>query len=294
MVVNSAFGATKALNVDEMAALHTRISRASRSLVELKAAFQKWEAGTTFTTRTTLLEPERTAFDVHVEMSRSYPHDVWALHGSDFAHHSRSALDNLNDRLFVKYATESYDPKRIQFPITTTGKEWRNWRQSHRAIPDWITERYKRVQPFKGQYNGLVVLALMNNRDKHVWLQGLGLVPTNLFMDSSFTVQGIDPDLSPEMVCHDYYFGRNQREILMASIHGKDRILEMADSVHHEIVPELFFAVGITPETFEPWRIADLVEISLRVAKVIEYMNGTESALVDYLAMPEHVRLWNV
>jgi hypothetical protein len=92
-------------------------------------------------------QPDRMAFDLHVDVSRPYPHDNWAVVAGELAHNARSALDNLNDRLFANFATGPYNASRIQFPITATRKEWRNWEQFHGVLPDWLISRYEKIQP---------------------------------------------------------------------------------------------------------------------------------------------------
>ena len=190
MPIPSAFGARRALDLEEMSVLYARTARASRAASKLAMAVNVWQTSTTFTTHVEVQEPDRTSFDMFIEVSKLYPHDQWAMDSSDLAHNARSALDDFNDRLFKKYATKEYDAKRIQFPITLTGKEWRNWKRSHDALPTWLIERYRQVQPATGPYIGLKGLAMLNNQDKHVWLPRASMAKTELAGSSTGTDAG--------------------------------------------------------------------------------------------------------
>ncbi|WP_448003034.1 hypothetical protein [Agromyces bauzanensis] len=286
MPIPSAFGVRSALTHDEVSMLHARIRRASRAATQLKAAVLEWQSKVTFTSHVTVQEPDRTAFDLHVEVSRTYPHDDWAIISSELAHNARAALDNLNDRLFIKYATGPYEAKRIQFPITSTGKEWRSWKQSHRALPDWLIERYQEVQPRTGPYLGLQGLASMNNQDKHVWLQRVSLALTNLPGRGTLSVEGTSPDLRLAPVAHGLFLGRGERRVHIASAHSSRKIVDMPQIAENDIHPVLHFHVGHDEKDDKSYTLAELAEIPRRVAHAVDYMNGDDSALARYQAVP--------
>jgi hypothetical protein len=211
------------------------------------------------------------------------------MDASELAHNARAALDNLNDRLFRGYSTEPYEAKRIQFPITMTGKEWRNWRQSHRALPAWIIERYEKVQPGTGPYVGLQGLALMNNQDKHVWLQRVSLALTNVSGRGTFTVEGTNPDIQMTPIAHDLFLGRAERLVHIATANSSRRIVDMPQTADNEIHPVLHFHVGSDEQTNGSFTMEELAELPRRVGHVIDYVNGNDSALGRYQAVPSYM-----
>jgi hypothetical protein len=283
---SSAFGIRRALSIDELSALRTRVARASRAAADLESAVIKWQAGTTFSSTATVEEPDRMAFDLYVEASRTYPHDKWAVLAGELGHNARSALDNLNDRLFAKYATGQYDANRIQFPITTTGTQWRKWKQSHGALPDWLIARYEKVQPRVGPYRGLQGLSSSNNSDKHVWLQRISLALTNLPGRGTLTIEGVDPGLELTPVAHDLFLERGQRRVHIATARGNRRILEMPQTAENDIDPVLHFHVGSDGSGDRFYTLAEIAEIPRRVDQAIDYVNGDDSALSKYQAVP--------
>lgn len=289
MPIPSAFGVRSALSIDELSVLHARVRRASHAAARLKVAVGTWQSNTTFTSHVTVRKPDRTVFDLHVEISRTYPHDDWAIASSELAHNARAALDNLNDRLFTKYATGPINAKRIQFPITSTGKAWRSWMQSHRALPDWLIVRYQAVQPLTGPYLGLQGLASMNNQDKHVWLQRVSLALTSVSGRGTLTVDGTSPDLLLTPIAHGLLLGRGERRIHIASAQSSRRIVDLPQTAENDIDPVLHFHVGRDEGEDESYTLAELAEIPLRVGHVIDYVNGDDSALARYKAVPSYM-----
>lgn len=234
-------------------------------------------------------EPDRLSFDLHVEASRTYPHDDWAILSSELAHNARAALENLNDRLFRRYATGPYDARRIQFPITSTGKDWRSWKQSHRALPDWLITRYERVQPRIGPYRGLQGLASMNNQDKHVWLQRVSLALTNVPGRGTVTVEGTSPDVELTPIGRTLFLGRGERRIHIATAQSSRRIVDMPETAENDIDPVLHFHVGGDAPEDQSYTLAELAEIPRRVGHLIDYVNGDDGALARYQAVPSYV-----
>src|SRR5690606_32021194 len=123
------FGAHSLLTPDELSVLISRSNVALRSAKQLQGEVESWREGTQFRTEVKVHEPERTSFDLFVETSRTYPHEIWAFKASEVLHHARATLDNLNDRLFAKFAGPHDDSSRTAFPITRSGKDWRAWKQ---------------------------------------------------------------------------------------------------------------------------------------------------------------------
>ena len=269
-----------------MSTLRTRVARASRAAADLESAVTRWQAATTFTSLVTVSEPDRMAFDLYVEVSRSYPHDNWATMAGELAHNARSALDNLNDRLFAKYANGPYEASRIQFPITTTGKEWRNWKQSHKTLPDWLIARYEKVQPRTGPYQGLQGLSWTNNKDKHVWLQRISLALTNVPGRGTFTVEGVAPHIELTPVGQNLFLERGQKRVHIATARANRRILEMPQAAENDIEPVLHFHIDSDPDSNRYYTLAEIAEIPRRVDHAMDYVNGDDSALGRYQAVP--------
>lgn len=289
MPIPSAFGLRRALNQDELAVLYARISRASRAAASLKSAVEEWQARTTFTSHVSLQEPECTAFDLHIEVSQTYPHDQWAMDASDLAHNARAALDNFNDRIFSKHAMRPYDARRIQFPITSTGKEWRNWKQSHDVLPGWLIERFQQIQPRTGPYVGLHGLALLNNQDKHVWLQRVSIALTQLSGRGTFTVEGTDADIQLTPIARDIFLERGKRRLHYATARGSRRIIDIPEIAENEIQPVLHFHVGSEELDEGSFTMEELAEVPRRVRHAIEFINGDDAALVRYQAVPSYM-----
>lgn len=287
MPIPSAFGAVYALGPEDLSVLDARIARASRAAANLRAAVDTWRASTTFTTHVAVQEPERTSFDFFIEVSKPYPHDKWAMEASDLAHNARSALDNFNDRIFRKYATKEYDAKKIQFPITLTGKEWRNWKRSHDALPAWLIERYRQIQPQSGPYIGLKGLAMLNNQDKHVWLQKVSIAITELVGSSTLTIEGIDPDIRLDPIAREIFLERGMRRLHFATAIGNRKILDAPSTADNDIQPVLHFHVGSEEATEEgSFTMDELAELPKRVAYALNFVNGDDRALVCYQAVP--------
>lgn len=283
------FGETHALTQEELDVIDARTLEASRIAKALKVSVETWQSETTFTTHINVQEPERTSYDIHVEASHTYPHDQWATQASNLAHQLRSALENLNDRLFARFVTESYNRKRIQFPMISTEKDWRNWKKSHSALPDWIINRYSMVQPLHGPNRILAGLAAMNNQDKHMWLVRVGVVPTSLIASTKFTVEGLSTNFNQEIVNRDFLFNRGQRKIHLATVVGDRRIAEAAPTSGNKIEPKLHFFIGNNIQGDEFFTIEDITEIPRRIRYVIDYVNGDASALVKYQSAPAYV-----
>lgn len=229
-------------------------------------------------------------FELHVELSRTYPHDNWAILAGELAHNARSALDNLNDRLFAKYATEPYNIHRIQFPITSTDKEWTSWRKSHRALPEWLVARYEKVQPLAGPYLGLKGLSSSNNNDKHVWLQRISLALTNQPGRGTVKVEGVGPEIQLNPIAHDLFLERGQKRVHFATARSNRKILEVPQTAENDINPVLHFHVGAEDDDNGSYTLAEIAEIPRRVGHAIDYVNGDESALGRFQAEPSHAR----
>ncbi|WP_404473434.1 hypothetical protein [Microbacterium aerolatum] len=290
---HSAFGITKALGIDERGALEARIVDATRRGAELERFVDRWLAGTTFTTRTTLLEPSGTGFNVHVEMSRVHPHDRWATIASSMAHAARAALDNLNDRLFDRHATGPYDPRHISFPITTNGREWRTWKQAHRSLPTWLIERYEAVQPRPDKaghhYLGLAGLQWYDNKDKHVWLQGVSLAPTEFIGAGQFEIEGVDSVPELEVDAHEVFLSRGQTRVHVATIRTRRRLLSAGTIGGQEIVPILHFHIDSGDGVDRTYTLREMVEIPKRVRHLIDYVDGNDEALARFQSKPSYV-----
>ncbi|SEB55338.1 hypothetical protein SAMN04489806_1085 [Paramicrobacterium humi] len=290
MTRHSAFGIANALGVDERAALEARIVHATRQGADLKRIVDRWVSGTTFTTRTSLLGPNGTGFNVYVEMSRPHPHDRWATIASSMAHASRAALDNLNDRLFARFANGSYDRQRISFPITTNGREWRKWRQAHRALPAWIIERYEAVQPWPDKvghhYVGLAGLQWYDNKDKHVWLQGISLAPTEFIGSGQFDIEGLDPIPEIEVDAHDVFISHGQTRVHVATVSTQRRLVNVGAIGGQEIVPVLHFHIDGGDGVDRTYTLTEMVEIPKRVRYVLDYVDGNAGALAWFQSKP--------
>lgn len=290
---HSAFGVARALGIDERAALEARVVEASRRSAELERVIERWLTGTTFTTRATLLEPSGAGFNLHIEMSRAHPHDRWAAIASGMAHACRAALDNLNDRLFARHATGAYDPGRICFPITADGKAWRTWKQKHRALPQWIIDRYDAVQPRPDKpghhYLGLAGLQWYDNKDKHVWLQGISVAPTDLIGSGEFDIEGIDPIPEIEVDVNDVFLSRGQNRIHLATVRTQRRLLNVGAIGGAEIVPILHFHIDSGDGVDRTYTWQEMVEIPKRVRHVIDYVNGNDEALALFQSKPSYI-----
>lgn len=293
MVRHSAFGITNALGIDDRAALEARIVYATRQGAELQRLVDRWASGTTFTTQASLLEPDAAGFNVYVEMSRPHPHDRWATIASSMAHASRATLDNLNDRLFARHARGPYDQRHISFPITTNGREWRRWRQAHRALPAWIIERYEAVQPWSEKlghhYLGLAGLQWYDNKDKHVWLQGISLAPTDFIGAGQFDIEGLDPIPAIDIDANDVLIPRGLTRIHVATVRTQRRLVNVGTIGGQEIVPVLHFHIDGGDGIDRTYSLKEMVEIPRRVRHVLDYVDGNDRALAWFQSRPSYV-----
>ena len=209
------------------------------------------------------------------------------------AHASRAALDNLNDRLFARHAVGAFDPRHISFPITTNGREWRAWKQSHRALPAWVLDRYERVQPRPDlpghHYHGLAGLQWYDNKDKHVWLQGVSIMPTEFIGSGHFDIEGVDPIPEIEIDAHDLLLSRGQTRVHIATARTRRRLVDVGAIGGEEIVPSLHFHIDAGDGVDRTYTLQEMVEIPRRVRHLVDFIDGDIGAFARFQAKPQYV-----
>tara|TARA_R110002124_G_scaffold162374_1_gene329471 strand:+ start:2169 stop:2798 length:630 start_codon:yes stop_codon:yes gene_type:complete len=187
--------------------------------------------------------------------------------------------------MFERFAQDSYDPDKIYFPITNGGKEWRGWRQKHRALPEWATDRYKKVQPSEGPFKGLLGLQAMDNDRKHKRLTPLNIAIVGELSSWTATLEGIvsENEIEPEIEALSNILGPGMRTVKISRLRFAQEIIEIEFKTGGS-EPNFDLHFNFHDESYELPELADLPN---RVAAAIDYVSsGDVSALARYMAPP--------
>jgi hypothetical protein len=85
---------------------------------------------------------------------------------------------------------------------------------------------------------------------------------------------------------HDLFLERGQRTVYIATVRGNRRILEIAAVAENDIELVLHFHIGTDGAPDRYYTLGEIAEIPRRVANAIDYVNGDQSALKRYQALP--------
>lgn len=285
----SAFGVHRRRTIGEpdLAPVRQRLARATRRARELEDAVAAWRAKTTFTSHVTVSDTAPSTLEVVVETSRLFPHDHWSSLAGEFAYQARTTLDNLNDNLARSFAEHPYDATRIQFPITSTGKDWRTWKQRHRFYPEWLIEKFDRVQPKTGRYKALEGLQWFNNKDKHEWMRDLEVAMTGLVAGSTFVLEGLlgEHDVTPILTAGKNVIERGARRVVVGTFDVGHPILEAPPIADNAVEVDLLFDVGTGAYSLDEIR-----ELPVRIGYIIDYLARDDSrAFVLYQSRPAYI-----
>lgn len=278
-------GAATILPEHELVDVRHRLVASHRDVAELRRQVASWRERSALTVEVRQDPKDRRVFEHVLKSSHTFPHQKWSLHAGRAVNEARSALDNFNTLMFERFAQTSYDPDRVYFPITTTGKEWRNWRQRHSALPAWAIDRYKRVQPSEGPYQGLIGLQRMDDDRKHKRSTPLSIAIVGLLSSVQMRVEGLveEGDLAPVLEPISNVLGPGMRSVKIAKVSfGRDvHDFEVDDSVDG---PDFELHFSFRDESYN---LPELAELPHRVSAAIEYIsNGDAGYLARYRASP--------
>ncbi|EPR75862.1 hypothetical protein ADILRU_1822 [Leifsonia rubra CMS 76R] len=277
-------GQTK-LSENDLGDVRFRVAAAARDVAQLKRKVASWRDSSSLSVEVRQDPGDRRVIEHVLISSKTFPHREWSMHAGRAINEARSALDNFNTLMFERFAQDSYDPDGIYFPITKDGKEWRSWRQKHRALPEWAIERYKKIQPSQGPFKGLLGLQAMDNDRKHKRLTPLNIAILGELSRWTAKVEGLvtENEPEPEIEALSNLLGPGMRSIKIARIRFARDVLEIEDQVE-ENGPDFDLHFSFHDETYE---LPELTDLPRRVSDAIDYVSsGDGAALARYTARP--------
>lgn len=277
--------AVTTLPEQELIEVRYRLAASLRDVTELQRQVASWRERSALTVEVRQDPDDRRVFEHILTSSNTFPHQKWSLLGGRAINEARSALDNFNMLMFERFAQASYDADRIYFPITTTGKEWRNWRQKHNALPAWAIDRYKQVQPSEGPFKGFVGLQRMDDDRKHKRPTPVSIAIVGQLSSGLMTFDGLvtEDDLAPSLVPISNVLGPGMRSVKIARIYFARDVFDF--EVHTQMDGVDFdILFNFRDESYE---LPELVELPRRVSAAIDYISsGDAGALARYMAPP--------
>lgn len=280
------------LSENDLGDVRFRVAAAARDVAQLKRSVAAWRESSTLRVEARQDSDDRRTIEHMLTSSKTFPHREWSLHAGRAINEARSALDNLNTSMFERFAQESYDPDGIYFPITKGGKEWRVWRQKHRALPDWAIDRYKKVQPSEGPFKGLLGLQAMDNDRKHKRLTPLNIAIVGELSSWTARLEGpvSENEPEPEIEALSNVLEPGMRSVKISRISFARDIIEFKSETG-ESEPSFDLHFSFREETYE---LPELADLPGRVAAAVEYVsNGDVAALARYMARPQFLQQEN-
>jgi hypothetical protein len=274
------------LSENDLGDVRFRVAAAARDVAQLKRSVAAWRESSTLRVEARQDPDDRRAIEHVLTSSKTFPHREWSLHAGRAINEARSALDNLNTSMFERFAQESYDPDGICFPITKGGKEWRSWRQKHRALPDWAIDRYKKVQPSEGPFKGLLGLQAMDNDRKHKRLTPLNIAIVGELSAWTATLEGLgsENEPEPEIEALSNVLGPGMRSVKISRLRFVRDVIEIRSETG-ESEPSFDLHFSFRDETYE---LPELADLPGRVAAAVDYVSsGDVAALARYMARPQ-------
>lgn len=275
------------LSENDLGDVRFRIAAAARDVAQLKRSVAAWRESSTLSVEARQDPDDRRVIEHVLNISRVFPHREWSLHAGRSINEARSALDNLNTSMYERFAQDSYDPDGIYFPITNGGKDWRSWRQKHRALPEWAIDRYKKIQPSEGPFKGLLGLQTMDNDRKHKRLTPLNIAIVGELSSWTATLEGLvsENEAEPEIEALSNILGPGMRTVKIARLHFAQDIIEVQFGAGDR-EPSFDLHFNFHDESYELPELADLPK---RASAAIDYVSsGDASALARYMAPPPH------
>lgn len=280
----SAFGIgrTRTLHDVEVADIRHLVADAARRARELVRLFDDWQRSAGLNSEVTISPADPRVAEIYLTSERALPYRKMASLAGQSIHAGRSALDHLNTAMMRKFASGDYDDHKTYFPITDSGKDWRSWRSRHSALPDWVQDRYKELQPGAGPFKGLRGLQALDNLGKHRDLIPIRVAVVGSYGSGETTLAGIvDEDaaiVSLDAISNE--ITRDVRRLLAAKITYAAPIerLHQDESPELEIDPLFYFGA-------EHYTLREIAELPNRVDAAISYAaTGEPSHLAAYQA----------
>lgn len=166
----------------------------------LRRQVGEWEDGGHVWLDLTLSDDGRAITSV-LRVSELPPLVAYSLALGDVVHSARSALDSLVWELCQLTGERIEKPELVQFPIASTGGDFRSRKRALVTMPNEQLGRIRSIQPFAQPSGGGDVLSLVrdiSNTDKH-----RGAVPSNAVSGSiSFpiVIPRAEPNSSPKEI----------------------------------------------------------------------------------------------
>jgi hypothetical protein len=152
-----------------------RYDYASNLSRALTINIQEWFAGHPYRAEA-IIDDDRRGWNLTaIKPSELPPLDMWALQLGDIAHNYRSFLNGIVAALTISPdANTPAQPSIVQFPISSTRKDWKKSKLRINHLPMKYQERIQNIQPFHRIDSGegvttdlLFILNKLNNQDKH-------------------------------------------------------------------------------------------------------------------------------
>lgn len=241
-----------------------------------------WHQNAGLSVETRISLTDRRVQEVVLHSEEALPHRGWGISAGRLVHAARSALDHLNSVMMTRFALEPFDSRKVYFPITENGKDWRSWRQRHHQLPDWAIARYAALQPSAGPFHGLAGLLHLDDASKHRHIVPVQLAVLGSISEGTCTLDGIPSDDGPvvrlETVSNILEPGA--KTVTVARLHYEFDILE-SDSVSPSVTDiDPLFVFGE-----ESYSLLELLNLPERVEAAIDYVaTGSIAALTRYQA----------
>lgn len=244
--MTSAFGvgSRKSLELHELAGIRVKLTRALRAGKKLQRDFSRWRAETTLATIATRVPGDDRRLSVSVSSTRLFPHDAGSASLGELTLNTRSALNQLNQLMFTRFGAADFDARRVEFPLTDNGKDWRSWKQGHRAAPEWLRDRYERIQPLRGPYRGLLGLRELNDEDKHRELSSIHVALVGSLGAGSITVDGPNREIRPKLDAGDNLLHRDTKSVRVGTMTWPTRVIDFEAEIVSKAEVELQFDIG--------------------------------------------------
>jgi len=270
-----------------LAHLRYRLSAAFRDVLDLARQVEVWKARSDVAVTVAQDPSNPSAFEHRLVANSAFPYEEWELLAARSIHECRSVLDSLNMLMLEQFAEEDFDEDRVYFPITANGKDWRSWRQQHRALPSWVVERYRSVQPNQGPYRGLTGLSRLDNDRKHKRSTPMKVAVTGLISKGNFTVEGLvdDESLNPQIEAFSNTLSPGVRSVRLARITYTPKVIAYASDPTAQVEVDIIFSFGS-----ESYHLAEIVELPRRIGHVVDFVaRGNPEALGRYQSRPSYI-----
>ncbi len=274
-------GASMTLTDLELADIRHLVVDAARGAKQLSDEFDRWRRAAGLKTEVRISDTDRRVQEIYLVSQKPLPYRKMATLAAQTLRSGRAALDHLNSLMMRRFAMDEYDDTKVYFPITETGRDWRNWRSRHQTLPDWAQDRYREVQPSSGPFKGLRGLQELDNLSKHRQLIPIRVAVVGQLGTGHATFasevdekeeQAVTVDAISNELTHDV------RRVLLSKITYAAPIdsLEQTEPAAPEIDPLFYFGS-------EHYTLREVAELPRRIESAIEFVaTGDRRHLAAY------------